>query len=238
MSYSKISVLIPTRNRIEYLKKMLKSYEDTVANPDQTELVFRVDSDDPQSADFLAHYGWPIIVGPRDEGYKSLPRFYNEMVKQAAGDLFVCGNDDMIFLTPDWPRLVIEEANKYPDGIFNIGVSTGLNDEKFPFSIVSRQLVDRLGKINDERLLFSDIFLLDIARHFNRAILLHSVIFYHDWTGYTNDQTRRDASKHEFSEVWEKAPGNWTAAYTKLHNMAVSEAIAKLDSVSKIRINQ
>ena len=148
------------------------------------------------------------------------------------------GNDDMIFVTPDWPRLVIEEANKYPDGIFDIGVRTGLNDENFPFSIVSRQLVDRLGMINDERLLFSDIFLLDIARHFNRAISLHSVIIYHDWTGYTNDATRRDASKHELSEVWEKSPGHWSSAYTKLHNMAVSEAIAKLESTSKVRINR
>lgn len=235
MSYSKVSVLLPTRNRIEYLKRMLKSYEETLVDPAQSEFVFRVDFDDLESARFLAPYGWPFIVGPRKEGYKSLPGFYNEMVRLATGDLFICGNDDMLFQTRDWPRLVIEEANKYPDGIFNIGVSTGLNDDKFPFSIVSHQLIERLGKINDERLLFSDVFLLDVAQHFGRAIRMRNVVFHHDWAGHTDDQTRREANKHEFDQVFANVHGDWSDEYRERHQRVVNEAIEKIDPSADFR---
>ena len=235
MKYSKVSVLVPTRRRIEYLKRMLKSYHETIANPYNSEFVFRVDSDDMETAEFLATVGWPVIIGERKQGYKSLPGFYNEMVGQATGDIFVCGNDDMIFETADWPRLIIEEANKYPDGIFNIGVNTDLNDENYPFSIVSRQLVERLGRINDERLLFSDIYLLDIARHFDRAIRLRTVTIRHDWAGHTNDPTRRDGSQHEYNDVWDQKPGFWSEDYRRRHNAVVDEAIGKLDPTDDSR---
>lgn len=215
---------------------MLDSYYDSITDPAMSEFVFRCDNDDIESIRQLMILNWPIIVGPRREGYKSLPSFYNEMVRIATGDLLVCGNDDMLFETKDWPRLIIEEANKYPDGIFNIGVSTGLNDDKFPFSIVSRQFVERLGKINDERLLFSDIFLLDVAKHFNRAVVLRSVTFRHDWAGHGADETRIEANKHEFGMVFANAQGDWTDQYRQLHNQAVAEAIAKWDSDGQLLV--
>lgn len=230
MNYRKVSVLVPTRKRPAYLKRMLDSYCASITDPTMSEFVFRCDNDDIESVRQLMNLQWPIIVGPRREGYKSLPTFYNEMVRIATGDLLICGNDDMLFETKDWPRLIIEEAAKYPDGIFNIGVSTGLNDDKFPFSIVSRQFVDKLGKINDERLLFSDIFLLDVAKHFNRAVVLRSVMFHHDWAGHGADETRLEANKHEFHMVFANAQGDWTDDYRQLHNKVVAEAVAKLDS--------
>jgi hypothetical protein len=230
VSYRKVSILIPTRRRLTYLTRMLDSYYGSVENHDDSELVFRCDKDDLDSVRYLAEYDWPILVGPRREGYKSLPTFYNEMVGFATGDLFICGNDDMLFQTKGWPRLVIEEANKYPDGIFNIGVSTGLNDDKFPFSIVSRQLVQKLGKINDERLLFSDVFLLDVARRFNRAVRMNTVSFFHDWAGHTDDETRREANRHEFSQVFANAQGDWSEEYRRRHEEVVREAVLKIDS--------
>jgi hypothetical protein len=230
LSYRKVSVLIPTRKRPTYLKSMLDSYHASITDPAMSEFVFRCDNDDIESVRQLAGFDWPIIVGPRRQGYKSLPSFYNEMVRLATGDLLICGNDDMLFETKDWPRLIIQEANKYPDGIFNIGVSTGLNDEKFPFSIVSRQFVDKLGKINDERLLFSDIFLLDVAKHFHRAVVLRSVTFRHDWAGHGADQTRLEANKHEFNMVFANAKGEWTEHYRQLHEQVVREAVRTLDS--------
>src|ERR1700676_1477647 len=106
------------------------------------------------------------------------------MAAQFHGDVLMCGNDDMEFRTPDWPELILAEANKYPDGLFNIGVRVGLNDDKFPFSIVSRRLAQAMGWLNDPRLLYSDVFLLDVARAFRRAVRLNSVFVFHDWAGH------------------------------------------------------
>ena len=217
---------------------MLRSYQETVTNPGQSELVFRCDNDDLESVKYIAQHNWPILVGPRRDGYKSLPGFFNELTSIATGDLFVCGNDDMLFRTKGWPSLIIEEANKYPDGIFNIGVSTGLNDDKFPFSIVSRHFVQKLGKINDERLLFSDIFLLDVMKHFGRAVKLPTVTFFHDWAGHGDDLTRREANHHEFQQVFANDRGDWTSEYRERHQNVVQEAIAKLDAGGDFIVNK
>ena len=234
MNWKKISVLVPTRNRLVYLEKMLESFDRTVTNPSQAELIFRCDHDDRETINRLCVTPHKILIDSRSEGYKSLPRFYNDMARVANGDILMCCNDDIVFETPDWPAMILEEANKYPDGIFNIGIDTGLNIDKFPFSIVSRRIIDILGFLNDERLLFSDVFLLDLARHFNRAITLLSVRIFHDWAGHVADETRHDANKHEMNIVFKDIEGNWTNEYKALHDKAVAEAIEKISRHSGI----
>lgn len=228
MIFNKLSVLIPTRRRIKYLEIMLRSFDETVDNHNLTEIIFRCDNDDKETIEYICKTPYKIIIGPRNEGYKSLPSFYNEMARIASGDLLICCNDDVIFKTKGWPGILLQEASKYPDGIFLFGVNTCLNDDKFPFSIVSNKLVDILGFLNDERLLFSDVFLLDVAKYFNRAIRITSVTIFHDWAGHGADETRRDANKHEFAMVFKDIQGNWTDEYKTLHDTVVSEAINKI----------
>jgi hypothetical protein len=224
-----VSVLLPTRKRLARLDRALASYGATRTNPDASEIVLRCDSDDAESIEYLRQRPHMFIVGPRREGYKSLPAFYNEMAAIATGDVLMCCNDDAEFRTPGWPAILLEAANRYPDGIFNFGVNVGLNDDKFPFSIVSRHMVRAMGFINDERLLFSDVFLLDVARHFGRDIRLDNVTVFHDWAGHGDDETRRDANRHEFAMVFKDATGAWTDRYRERHDQAVAEAVGKLE---------
>ena len=150
------------------------------------------------------------------------------MAAVAAGDILMCCNDDVEFRTPGWPQLLLDEANRYPDGVFNIGVDVGLNDEKFPFSVVSRRMVEAMGCLNDSRLLFSDIFLLDVAKAFGRAVRLNTVTVFHDWAGHGSDDTRREANRHEFDLVFKDTQGNWTDDYAARHRDVVAEAVAKV----------
>jgi hypothetical protein len=228
MPYRKVSVLVPTRNRLGSLARMLRSFDETVGASDEAEVILRCDGDDIDSIAFLRGRPHRFIVGPREEGYRSLPRFFNEMARLATGDLLMCGNDDVEFRTPGWPRMLLDAANRYPDGIFNLGVRVGLNDDKFPFSVVSRKLVDALGFINDERLLFSDVFLLDVAAAFDRAIRLESVTVFHDWAGHDCDETRRDANRHEFALAFKDATGAWSDEYLAKHRAAVAEAVHRI----------
>jgi Glycosyl transferase family 2 len=235
--YRRVSLLVPTRNRPEYLKALIESYFATISGSDDSELVFRVDFDDMKTLQILAKYDFPVIVGPRRLGYRSLPSFYNEMARLARGDILICCNDDVIIETPDWPQLIIEAANQYPDGIFNIGVSTIRGEENYIFSCVSRKLVDRLGFINDERLVYSDIFLMDVAKHFNRLSKLWTVRFRHNWAGENPagmDATRADAQRVEFEMVLADATGAWSDKYRRLHNSVVAEAVARIDPENEI----
>ncbi len=140
MSYQRVSLLVATRKRPGYLKKFLDSYYATTQGSGDCEIVFRVDYDDPESIQMLAEFGFLTVVGPRRNGYRSLPSFYNEMARLATGDILFAVNDDVLIETPGWPRLVIEAANRYPDGIFNFGVSTVMHEDNYVFPCVSRKL--------------------------------------------------------------------------------------------------
>ena len=210
MSFTRLSVLVPTRGRLPQLATLLASVKLTCHIHSPVEFVFRVDDDDPDSEHFLMDYPWPMGVGPKLHGYRSLPIFFEEMRHMASGDLFMCGNDDMVFRTPNWPELVLAEANKYPDGVFDLGVDT-LNAGVFPFSIVSRKAVDAMGFLQDPRLTAGDVFLRDVMAHFGRAIRLPSVRVDHEWQGYTPEHPSLDH------------------VYWALHKTAVAEAAAKLE---------
>lgn len=208
--FTKVSVLVPTRNRLQQLQLCLGSYYETAGCDPSAELIFRVDEDDPATERFLSGFGWPVLVGQKLNGYRSLPAFFEDMRRVATGDLFMCGNDDMVFRTPGWPALVLEAANQYPDGVFVLGVDT-LNAGVFPFSIIARSAVDAIGFIHDARLTAGDVFLRDVMAHFGRAISLPSVRVDHHWQGYTPEHPVLDAD------------------YWALHRQCVAEAVSRLE---------
>lgn len=211
--YTKVSVLVPTRGRPDHLRTMLASYAQTAVG-DTSELIFRVDDDDLATRELLADQP-QVIVGPRLEGYQSLPRFYNECYAAAAGDVLLCGNDDMIFATPGWAPIVLEAANRYPDGLFNFGVKV-YNESHYPFSIISKQAADRLGFFWDPRIFWGDIFLRDVMAAFGRSEPLPTVEIVHNWQGDAVSQ----------NQIYVRDPDYWTGT----HRRAVQDAVAVLSA--------
>lgn len=214
--FTKVSVLVPTRKRLDRLRTMIDSFKRT--NDGHAELVFRVDDDDPDTIDALAEH--PTVIGPRLSGYRSMPTFFNEMLRVATGDVLMCGNDDMIFKTPGWPSLVLAAANAYPDGLFDLGVTT-YNEDHYPFSIVSRAAADRLGFLWDPRVYWGDIFLRDVMGAFGRCIKLPSVEIEHDWVGHSPDAVFIEADQ---TSIYRTDPTYWEGT----HARAVGDAIERL----------
>ena len=219
--FKKISVLVPTRMRLERLSTLLASFEETVPNKN-AELVFRVDEDDKWSQNFLV--GHPVVIGPRGKGYGDMPKFYNEMVAIASGNVIMCGNDDMVFRTFDWPTLLLEVANRYPDGLFNLGSSTH-NQTHYPFSTVSRSVVETLGFLWDPRIFWGDMYLRDVMAHFGRCVMVPEVRIDHDWAGHNPDPIYKETLPHK--RVVEKDKSYWTGP----HAIAVKDAIERLQGV-------
>lgn len=227
MVFTRVSVLIPTRGRVRRLQTLIDSYRATVTDTN-AELVFRYDDDDDETHDFLFRNApvdaW-LKSGPRHQGYKSMPLFFNELASSATGDVLMCGNDDMVFRTPDWPTRILEEANKHPDGLFNIGVRT-MNSQNFPFSTVSRRTVETLGFIWDPRIFWGDIYLRDVMNYFGRCIYLPDVSIDHDWAGLAPDRTYNEGlepGEHQ-KDVLRRDPNYWAIT----HRGAVDEAVNKL----------
>lgn len=218
MTFTKISVLVPTRGRVERLRTMIDSFEHTIKHG-HAELVFRIDDDDVPTREFLmssyANRRWQTLVGPRLNGYASTPTFFNELHRIADGDVLMCGNDDMVFVTEGWNAIILDEANKYPDGIFDFGVATH-NGGNFPFATVSKKACDALGFIFDPRIFWGDLLWRDITAYFGRAIELPSVRIDHDWVGFTPDG------------VFLAGEGARRSDHMQYHMQAVAEAVEKL----------
>lgn len=217
--YKKISVLVPTRKRVERLKTLLASYDETY-DAALSEMVFRVDDDDDETQEFLAWHDHRRVVGPRMSGYASLPEFFNELLRYADGDVLMCGNDDMVFKTRGWAASILAAANRYPDGLFNFGVATH-NEGHYPFSIVSRRAAEQMGFLWDPRIFWGDIFLRDVMQSFGRCEMLHDVQIDHDWAGHAPDATFVDGNMERFLP---RGDSYWS----NVHSRAVDEAVEKL----------
>ena len=221
VTFNRVSVLVPTRRRVARLQRLLDSWHATVTDPASAELLFRIDDDDQESKQFLQDYPHCVLTGPRLQGYRSLPQFFEQLRLKANGQLYLTGNDDMIFRTPNWPQLVCDVANQYPDGIFCLGVDV-YNAKNFPFAIVSKKATDLIGYIHDSRLFWGDVFLRDVYATFGRAIRFNTVRIDHEWAGHQPDQTFVDAHQEEFA--------HWGNGYRERHLQCVHEAAAKLSA--------
>lgn len=223
-TFSKVSVLVPTRQRPERLLKMIASVEKTTGGvEDSVELIFRVDKDDTSALPVLSAYAryrviGRVVVGPRHNGYASLPLFFNEMAAACTGDVLLLGNDDMVFCTPGWPAKVLATANRYPDGLFDIGYVTH-NATHYPFATVSRRVVEHLGFFWPPQLMWGDIFWRDVMGAFNRTVMLDDVEIAHEWVGFDAqpDAVFTAANKVEPSGYW-----------TGTHADAMREAVDRL----------
>src|SRR5678815_5124634 len=106
--FKKVSVLVPTRKGITRRQRLLASFDVTTPDRDSAEMVFRIDDDDYETAGLLSATPWTVVVGPRLQGYRSLPVFFEELRAVATGDLFMTGNDDKVFKTPSWLLQIVD----------------------------------------------------------------------------------------------------------------------------------
>jgi glycosyltransferase involved in cell wall biosynthesis len=227
MTFDKISVLVPTRKRIERLKVLLESYAVTTRGAGHfSELVFRVDDDDVETKDFLLgqEANVRVVVGPRHQGYQSMPQFFNELFANSTGDVLMCGNDDMVFKTLHWAPRLLSRANNFPDGLFDLGVTTH-NEDHYPFSVISRRAAEHLGFLWDPRIYWGDIFLRDIMAWFGRTVMLPEVQIDHDWVGFEPDLTFVEGDQND---IYRRDPTYWAGT----HATAVAEAVAKLKELT------
>lgn len=106
-----ISLLVPTRDRPENIKRLYKSLQDTTADMDNIELLIYTDDDDKSYDDLglpIRHFKGPSQV---------LSNCWNALVPHAKGDILMHCGDDLIFRTMAWDEKVRAEFKKYPDHI-------------------------------------------------------------------------------------------------------------------------
>jgi hypothetical protein len=117
---NKISLLVPSRERLNLKLTLISSIITSVDDINNVELIFGIDKDDP-TRDIVYKIAEAIpfvkIVDIKNDGkFIGINKIWNLLYPHATGDILGYIGDDMIFMTPGWDSKIIDElTNKLPE---------------------------------------------------------------------------------------------------------------------------
>lgn len=133
----KVTVIVPTRNRVDLLRTCMAGLART-DYPDFEVIVVDNGSDDPATLDYLANLDPTRHRVLRDDGPFNFSRLNNRAARLATGELLCLLNNDIEMLGGDWLAIMARQALRpevgavgarllYPDGrIQHAGVVLGI----------------------------------------------------------------------------------------------------------------
>lgn len=150
------SVLIPTKDRVEELRRCILSFHDNAFHKNRLEFIVRIDA--TQSKELLTkfidmqnklfnefntqiRYYFDATGG---SSYKDLHKYMNLLAKHSRGYWLVLATDDCVMKTPGWDT-IIQNYKPHKYCVIN-PCGDGLN----LFPIVSRPFYEALGHISQQ----------------------------------------------------------------------------------------
>ncbi|WP_158505868.1 glycosyltransferase family 2 protein [Geminocystis sp. NIES-3708] len=112
-----VSIIIPTRNRLDLLKPCLDSIYSMTTYPSYEIIIVDNASTDPETKEFLTHLEQKGVNIIRDEGIFNYSRLNNLAAKEANGDLLCLLNNDTQIITPHWLEEMVFFAIKSDVGV-------------------------------------------------------------------------------------------------------------------------
>jgi hypothetical protein len=192
-----ISVLCPTRNRPENVRRLVSTGVATAAGP--VEFVFRCDDDAPGSVpgDVAARDDVTVVEGPRIV----MSDLWNECWREASAEVFMQCGDDIAFRTPGWDAIVLAEFGRHPDRIVFVHGLDGLRENTWgSHGFLHRRWTDITGYFTPPYFScdYSDTWLNELANRAGRRVLvdiltehLHPNAGKHPWDQVHADRAAR-----------------------------------------------
>lgn len=179
------SLIIPTRGRIDGLRRLLDSLRDNAQDPASLEVIVVVDEDDRESQSFTyAGLRLERVVVPPGQtmGNLNLAGF-----RAASGRYLMLLNDDVVVHTSNWDMHVRQIFEHYPDGIVLVHVNDLIfRDSLCTFPLLTREFCQLAGGIcrpEYRRYRIDDhihhIFDLIHLLGYTRRVFLPDVVFEH-----------------------------------------------------------
>lgn len=166
----------------------------TATVPDQVELLFYVDSTDPQLGAYQEQFPNEVTVGPE----QSIGVSWNVLAAKARGSYLRMTNDDEVFQTPGWDRLLVDAYTRtFPDGLGAIFCADGIHNGRLcAFPMFSRKVYDVWGCFCPQQFEFfyHDTAIADIFHRIERLHYVPEVLIEHQhWTRrlFPKDDTTR-----------------------------------------------
>ena len=164
-----ISVIVPTRNRPEWLRRLWQSAKDTASV--MPEFCTYIDDDDVLSVPVCEELGIKYRQGPK----KVYTQNYNEAVEVATGSIMFDVADDFILREKDWDLKVISEFDKVDDKLILVHGFDGTEGaENATHFFVHRRWVETLGYLFPPyfRWANADVWMTRVAKMIGRQVYL------------------------------------------------------------------
>lgn len=189
-----ISVLLPSRSRKMKLDQAIESLLDNAVNPDNVEIIVRIDDDESDLYGIVEHA--QMVVGPRF-GYAGLHQYENQLAALAKGEWFLLFGDDATMQTVGWDEIVREVPHSMCLVEFRDGWSNGRKESCFP--IFPRAYYDVLGEIAGNPAYDSWVHDVIVNRAGYPNVYFEDVLIAHhrrDLDGTPPDATAREGVVH------------------------------------------
>jgi len=182
-----ITILLPTRKRVETLKKSIESLIKTSKHPDKLQFLFAVDDDDIDTINFLKSTSYPNqgVLTFKPMGYENIHKYNNTLALYAHGKWLMFFNDDAIMTTQNWDTKIMDRGSNFR--VLRVREQTSHPYAIFP--IFPRDwfiLLDHISLHGQNDAWISEIaYSLDIMRNIDIDIIHDRA----DITGNNNDET-------------------------------------------------
>lgn len=218
MSSPYISLLLPTRNRVNSLKDAIHSAITMADDPSQVEILLRVDTDDRATIDALPTLPFQnnikYIVGDRRGGYSSIHEFQTELCKISSGEWLMIYSDDSLIDTKNWDLLFRPYHTELPFALFHQG------RDFYTFPCINRAWFNITGIFS--RTVYSDGYVWYIAERTGTYAKI-PINFVHRIENHPltigRDQTLEDKEKWQKEDrlINSHVAGDWARSVPQIH---------------------
>lgn len=170
---TKISLLLPARDKESNIKIMLESFCRTCSNLDSVELLVKVDSDkpiDPINKILMdSPIRYKLVTFPRYHGYWDQHYAVNDLCRIARGKMLWWIGSDVTILKGDWFDTIWSTRNCFKDNIYAVHIGEYPRRPKTaPLPLVSKEWFCFFGCFAPVS--NSDSFVTKLARSINRYV--------------------------------------------------------------------
>jgi hypothetical protein len=141
-----ISILVPTKNRVFNIKKLVYYALGNATRPENIEIIFYVDYDDYESQNYISSYKNDKIFWTTTKEKVLFSDMWNYCYNASSGRyLMLCG-DDVTFETNGWDIIVKNIFDKYEDKlVYVVPYDGNANGVLGVHGFLSREWVDIVG---------------------------------------------------------------------------------------------
>jgi hypothetical protein len=174
----KIAIITPSRGRPKELFRFYESIKNTMSGQNRVYFLFGIDEDDPAKEDyynilrsmlFLASPNLKVLM--TEEKRRPIGKIWNELSRmkswQDGPDLFIMGNDDLVYQTKNWDLIIEEKVLSAEHPFFCYWFEDEINGATHcAFPILTKYWISAVGYFAPEcfNFFFHDTWVFDIAK--------------------------------------------------------------------------